>query len=59
MKLNYRSRAPIVELYTHFIEQTDWTRPGPTPAGGTGYFRLHDKGIRAHRPQDGCFQPNR
>jgi DNA helicase-2/ATP-dependent DNA helicase PcrA len=54
LNINYRSRAPIVELYTHFIEQTDWTRPGPTPIGGTGYFRLHDKGIRAHRPQDGA-----
>ncbi len=44
---NYRSRDQIVGLYTQFMERADWSRPG----GGS--FRLHDKGIHAHRVDRG------
>ena len=44
---NYRSRDQIVDLYTSFMEGSDWSRPGG------GQFRLHDKGIHAHRVDRG------
>src|SRR5258706_685984 len=40
---NYRSRKGIVDLYTSFIQQTDWSRP----AGGE--YRVADKAIHAYR----------
>lgn len=45
--INYRSRRGIVQAYTSFIAQHDWSRPGG------GQFRLHDKGVRAHSTDDG------
>ncbi|MFO1029858.1 MAG: ATP-dependent helicase [Planctomycetota bacterium] len=45
--INYRSRRGIVQAYTSFVAQHDWSRPGG------GQFRLHDKGVRAHSQDDG------
>ena len=45
--INYRSRRGIVQAYTSFVAQHDWSRPGG------GQFRLHDKGVRAHSADDG------
>ena len=42
LNTNYRSRAEIVTFYTRFMEQYNWQKPSG------GYYRLHDKGIRAH-----------
>lgn len=44
---NYRSRGPIVDQYVRFMEATDWARPDG------GHYRLHDKGITAHRQAAG------
>jgi DNA helicase-2/ATP-dependent DNA helicase PcrA len=44
---NYRSRGPIVDQYVRFMEATDWVRPQG------GHYRLHDKGINAHRQAPG------
>ncbi|QNA46464.1 UvrD-helicase domain-containing protein [Lacibacter sediminis] len=44
LDINYRSRKNIVDLYTHFIVQTDWKNP--TKKGS--HFRVHDKVIKAH-----------
>ncbi len=44
LDINYRSRKKIVDLYTHFIVQTDWSNPQKK---GT-HFRVHDKVIKAH-----------
>lgn len=43
LDINYRSRKNIVDLYTHFIVQTNWEDSTKT---GT-YFRVHDKQIKA------------
>jgi DNA helicase-2/ATP-dependent DNA helicase PcrA len=45
--INYRSRRGIVQAYTSFVAQHDWSRPSG------GQFRLHDKGVRAHSADDG------
>jgi DNA helicase-2/ATP-dependent DNA helicase PcrA len=45
--INYRSRRGIVQAYTSFATEHDWSRPGG------GQFRLHDKGVRAHSTDDG------
>ncbi|MBX3143037.1 MAG: ATP-dependent helicase [Trueperaceae bacterium] len=45
--INYRSRRGIVQAYTSFVAQHDWSRPDG------GQFRLHDKGVRAHSKDDG------
>jgi DNA helicase-2/ATP-dependent DNA helicase PcrA len=45
--INYRSRRGIVQAYTSFVTEHDWSRPGG------GQFRLHDKGVRAHSTDDG------
>lgn len=56
--INYRSRRGIVQAYTSFVAQHDWSRPD---AGGQ--FRLHDKGVRAHSQDDGvsvvCTAPSK
>ena len=44
LDINYRSRKKIVDLYTHFIEQTNWENPKKL---GT-HFRVNDKIIKAH-----------
>lgn len=45
--INYRSRRGIVQAYTSFVTEHDWSRPGG------GQFRLHDKGVHAHSTDDG------
>jgi len=45
--INYRSRRGIVQAYTSFVAQHDWSRPGG------GQYRLHDKGVRAHSNDNG------
>lgn len=44
LDINYRSRKKIVDLYTHFIVQTDWKNPKKKGH----HFRVHDKVIKAH-----------
>ena len=44
---NYRSKKPIVEFYTNFIEQSDWSKPG-----GKGFYRVHDKDIQPFNQED-------
>jgi DNA helicase-2/ATP-dependent DNA helicase PcrA len=55
--VNYRSRRGIVEAYTSFVTQHDWSRPGE------GQFRLHDKVVRPHSQDDGvsvvCTAPSK
>jgi len=41
---NYRSRKPIVEFYTDFINRCNWRREK-----GKSQYRVHDKEIRANR----------
>lgn len=41
---NYRSRTTIVDFYSEFMRQSDWSKPD-----GQGAFRVADKDIRAHR----------
>ncbi len=44
---NYRSKKNIVEFYTSFIEQSDWSKPD-----GTGYYRVHDKNIQPFNKEE-------
>lgn len=48
LSTNYRSRKRIVEFYTTFMEQSDWRRN----SGDGGFFRVMDKDIRAHNPDE-------
>lgn len=48
LSINYRSRKKIVDFYTHFMEQMDWQRD----SGENEFFRVMDKDIRAHNPDD-------
>ena len=41
LSINYRSRRRIVDFYTNFIEQEDWTKDGDQ----NNQFRVHDKNI--------------
>ncbi len=41
---NYRSRNHIVDLYTHFMQHTNWTSPD-----GQTTYRVPDKNIQPHR----------
>lgn len=41
---NYRSREPIVDFYTDFIDRCDWRKDGTDE-----HFRVMDKNIIAHR----------
>ncbi len=43
LDINYRSRPNIVEFYTSFIDQIDWSKPKG------GYYRVADKNISADR----------
>jgi len=47
LDINYRSRKRVVDFYTAFMQQADWTRPGG------GAYRVTDKDIRAHRTDAG------
>ena len=42
---NYRSRQHIVDFYTSFMTQTNWSKGD----GKTGHYRVMDKRISAHR----------
>ncbi len=44
LSINYRSKEKIVDFYTNFIEQEDWTKDGDV----NSQYRVHDKGIVAH-----------
>ena len=44
LDINYRSRKAIVDLYTHFIVQTDWKDPKKKDT----HFRVHDKVIKSY-----------
>ncbi|MBW2937535.1 ATP-dependent helicase [Aureisphaera sp. CAU 1614] len=44
---NYRSKKNIVQFYTDFIEQSDWSKPR-----GNGYYRVHDKNILPFNQED-------
>jgi DNA helicase-2/ATP-dependent DNA helicase PcrA len=48
LSTNYRSRKKIVEFYTTFMERSDWRRN----SRDGGYFRVMDKDIHAHNPDD-------
>lgn len=41
LDINYRSRKQIVDFYTQFMDQEDWSR------NGGGQYRVEDKNIRA------------
>jgi DNA helicase-2/ATP-dependent DNA helicase PcrA len=43
LQINYRSRKPIVDCFTHFMVNNNWTK-----TTGSGHYRVMDKGIRAH-----------
>lgn len=43
---NYRSKRRIVEYYTQFIEQTNWSKPKG------GFYRVADKNIQAHNREE-------
>jgi DNA helicase-2/ATP-dependent DNA helicase PcrA len=43
LSINYRSRKKIVDFYSNFIEQEDWTKNGDIK----NQYRVHDKGINA------------
>lgn len=49
LSINYRSRQKIVNFYSGFIEQEDWTKNGDE----NNQYRVHDKGIIAHSIDDG------
>ena len=43
LSINYRSRKKIVDFYTNFIEQEDWSKNGDP----NNQYRVHDKNITA------------
>jgi len=43
--VNYRSREPIVDFYSQFMDHCDWSDGN----GNVGQFRVTDKELRAHR----------
>lgn len=49
LSINYRSRKKIVDFYTAFIEQEDWTKNGDI----NNQYRVHDKGINAFSTDSG------
>lgn len=49
LSINYRSRKKIVDFYTEFIEQEDWSKNGDT----NNQYRVHDKGINAFSTDSG------
>lgn len=48
LKVNYRSRKRIVDLYTGFMLQSNWRKED-----GSGYYRVMDKKIEANSKDDG------
>lgn len=49
LSINYRSRKKIVDFYSSFIEQEDWTKNGDL----NNQYRVHDKGINAFSTDSG------
>lgn len=50
LSINYRSRKKIVDFYTSFIEQEDWTKNGDI----NNQYRVHDKNITAFSKDEGA-----
>ena len=50
LSINYRSRKKIVDFYSSFIEQEDWTKNGDE----NSQYRVHDKGINAFSTDSGA-----
>jgi DNA helicase-2/ATP-dependent DNA helicase PcrA len=48
LDINYRSRRQIVDFYTNFISQHDWSE------GKKGSHRIEEKKVKAGRKEDGC-----
>lgn len=44
---NYRSKKKIVNFYTQFIEQSDWSKPD-----GKGFYRVADKNIQPFNQEE-------
>jgi DNA helicase II / ATP-dependent DNA helicase PcrA len=49
LSINYRSRKQIVDFYTNFIEQEDWSKNGDIQ----NQYRVHDKNITAFSSDSG------
>lgn len=49
LSINYRSRKKIVDFYSNFIEQEDWSKNGDV----NDQYRVHDKGINAFSTDNG------
>jgi len=47
LDINYRSRRPIVDFYTNFISQHDWSD------GKKGSHRIEEKKVKAGRKEEG------
>ena len=48
LDINYRSRKKIVDAYKSFIDKANWEKED-----GSGYYRIHDKNIRADSKDTG------
>jgi DNA helicase-2/ATP-dependent DNA helicase PcrA len=48
LSVNYRSRKPIVDFYTKFIKQIDWSKD----SGKKEFYRVIDKKLEADRKTD-------
>jgi len=47
LDINYRSKKAIVDFYTGFINQSDWSR-----TDGNGFYRVADKNIQPFNQED-------
>lgn len=47
LSINYRSKRKIVDFYTYFIQQIDWSREDKS-----GFYRVADKNITAFQTDD-------
>lgn len=47
LDINYRSKMEIVNFYTQFINQTDWTKKD-----GNGHYRVADKNIQPFNQEE-------
>lgn len=48
LSINYRSRKPIVDFYSKFIDTIDWSKSST----GKGFYRIANKKIEADRKTD-------
>lgn len=46
LDINYRSKKPIVDFYTDFIDEADWAKES-----GPGNYRVADKDIQPHNQE--------